>query len=121
MQFSEFGLSHSFGFRVSNFVICPAPPLATAQILRIMLSQSNMMFDSRAHGGAFMAIRPILLSAILTAIFAAGFASIAKAADEAPQVANTPFQFSGVVNADSVLLRSGPGENYYITGKLAKG
>ncbi|HEV8377471.1 MAG TPA: hypothetical protein VGP99_01375, partial [Tepidisphaeraceae bacterium] len=65
-----------------------------------------------------MATRPILLSAIFAAIFTA---SSAFSAEEQPQVQNAPFQFAGVVNADSVLVRSGPSENYYITGKLAKG
>jgi len=67
-----------------------------------------------------MATRPILLSAIFTAILTAGSAS-AFAAEEQPQVENAKFQFAGVVNADAVLVRSGPGDNYYITAKLPKG
>src|ERR1051325_3928351 len=73
---------------------------------------------NRAHGGAFMATRPILLSAIFTAIFTAGSAF---AAEGQPQVENAKFQFAGVINSDAVMLRSGPGENYYITSKLNKG
>src|SRR3954468_10780484 len=79
-----------------------------------------MMFDSRAHGGAFMATRPILLTAIFAAILT-GSASLEKSAEEQPQVENAKFQFAGVLNSDAVMLRSGPGENYYITTKLNKG
>jgi uncharacterized protein YgiM (DUF1202 family) len=69
-----------------------------------------------------MATRPILLSAIFAAILTvSAWASFAKAAEEQPQVENARFQFSGVINTDAVMLRSGPGENYYITTKLAKG
>jgi len=65
-----------------------------------------------------MATRPTLLSAIFASILTA---TSAYAAEEQPQVQNAPFQFAGVTNADSVLVRSGPSDNYYITGKLAKG
>ena len=66
-----------------------------------------------------MATRPTLLSVLFTAIFTTGFAYAAE--DQPPQVENAKFNFAGVVNADSVLVRSGPSDNYYITGKLAKG
>src|SRR6266581_2008640 len=78
-----------------------------------------MMLDSNAHGGAFMATRSTLLSAIFAAILTAGSAFAAD--DSPPAVENAKFQFAGVINADSVLVRSGPSENYYITGKLNKG
>jgi uncharacterized protein YgiM (DUF1202 family) len=70
-----------------------------------------------------MATRPILLSAIFAAILTgfSTFASFTKAAEEQPQVENAKFQFAGVINTDAVMLRSGPGENYYITTRLAKG
>jgi uncharacterized protein YgiM (DUF1202 family) len=67
-----------------------------------------------------MATRPSLLSVLFTALFTAASGS-AFAAEEQPQVQNAPFQFAGVINADSVLVRSGPSDNYYITGKLNKG
>jgi uncharacterized protein YgiM (DUF1202 family) len=35
-----------------------------------------------------------------------------------PEVANSRFQFAGVINAADVYLRSGPGEAYYTTMKL---
>ena len=66
-----------------------------------------------------MATRSTLLSAIFAAILTAGSAFAAD--DSPPAVENAKFQFAGVINADSVLVRSGPSENYYITGKLNKG
>src|SRR4051812_12026424 len=82
-----------------------------------------MSASKKAHGGALMATRPILLSAIFAAIFTgfSTFASLAKSAEEQPQVENAKFQFAGVTNADSVMVRSGPSDNYYITTKLPKG
>ena len=67
-----------------------------------------------------MATRPILFTTIFAAIVTA---SSAFAADDQapPQVENAKFQFAGVINADSVLVHSGPSDNYYITTKLAKG
>jgi SH3-like domain-containing protein len=38
-----------------------------------------------------------------------------------PQVDNSKVSFAGVVNANQVYLRSGPGDNYYATHKLDKG
>jgi hypothetical protein len=38
-----------------------------------------------------------------------------------PEVANSKYQIEGVVNADAVYVRSGPGEGYYSTQQLAKG
>jgi SH3-like domain-containing protein len=38
-----------------------------------------------------------------------------------PQVDNSKVSFAGVVNANEVYLRSGPGDNYYATHKLDKG
>jgi SH3-like domain-containing protein len=38
-----------------------------------------------------------------------------------PQVDNSKVSFAGVVNANDVYLRSGPGDNYYATHKLDKG
>ena len=37
-----------------------------------------------------------------------------------PDVANSKFQINGVINADSVYVRSGPGEGYYPTQELTK-
>jgi uncharacterized protein YgiM (DUF1202 family) len=42
-------------------------------------------------------------------------------ADAAPQVENTKFQYSGIVNGNGVLVRSGPSNNFYPTMKLDKG
>jgi len=67
-----------------------------------------------------MATRPILLSAIFAALLTAASPS-AFAADEQPQVENAKFQFAGVINAEGVLVHSGPSDNYYITTKLSKG
>src|SRR5208283_4996435 len=38
-----------------------------------------------------------------------------------PEVANSKFQINGVINVDSVYIRSGPGEGYYPTQELSKG
>ena len=38
-----------------------------------------------------------------------------------PEVENSRNAFTGVINANSVYVRSGPGENYYATQKLDKG
>lgn len=38
-----------------------------------------------------------------------------------PEVENSKYQFSGEINANSVYVRSGPGEGYYPTIKLDKG
>ena len=38
-----------------------------------------------------------------------------------PQVGNSRYQFSGVVNSDGVYVRSGPGEAWYETQKLPQG
>ena len=40
---------------------------------------------------------------------------------QVPQVDNSKVSFAGVVNANQVYLRSGPGDNYYATHKLDKG
>jgi uncharacterized protein YgiM (DUF1202 family) len=68
-----------------------------------------------------MATRPTLpvISVLFTALFTAAPAFAAE--DQPPPVENAKFNFAGVINADSVLVRSGPSDNYYITGKLAKG
>src|SRR5438445_5258919 len=108
---------------------CLAAPIAFPALPPCLpaLSADNSSADSdgheahhiHAHGGAFMATRPTLLSAIFA--FASILTGSASAAEEQPQVQNAPFQFAGVVNADSVLVHSGPSDNYYITTKLAKG
>lgn len=41
--------------------------------------------------------------------------------DPAAEVENSPFQFTGQVNANAVYVRSGPSENDYATMKLDKG
>jgi uncharacterized protein YgiM (DUF1202 family) len=48
---------------------------------------------------------------------------IARAQDAVPtpDVANSKYQIDGVINVDSVYIRSGPGEGYYPTGELPKG
>lgn len=38
-----------------------------------------------------------------------------------PAAADAPFPYTGYINADDVYVRSGPGKNYYPTGKLPRG
>jgi len=67
-----------------------------------------------------MATRPTLLSVLFTAaLFFIG--GQIRAEELPPQVENSKFQFSGQINANAVLIRSGPSDNYYITTKLDKG
>jgi SH3-like domain-containing protein len=66
-----------------------------------------------------MATRKSLLSVLFASIFFA--ANLVRAEDIQPQVENSKFQFSGQTNANAVLVRSGPSDNYYITTKLDKG
>jgi uncharacterized protein YgiM (DUF1202 family) len=55
----------------------------------------------------------------LSIVPAAG--ALAQDAVSQPDVANSKYQIDGVVNVDSVYVRSGPGEGYYPTQTLAKG
>jgi hypothetical protein len=45
----------------------------------------------------------------------------AQDAVQQPDVSNSKFHFSGVINASTSFVRSGPGDGYYPTEKLAKG
>jgi uncharacterized protein YgiM (DUF1202 family) len=47
--------------------------------------------------------------------------TLAQDAVPTPEVANSKYQIDGVINVDSVYIRSGPGEGYYPTGELPKG
>ena len=46
---------------------------------------------------------------------------VAQDAVPTPDVANSKYQITGVINVKSVWVRSGPGEGYYPTAELAKG
>jgi SH3-like domain-containing protein len=68
----------------------------------------------------------IAAAAWLMALVPAAVLAQSVATDEAnpvqpPQVDNSKYQFEGAINASSVFVRSGPGENYYATQQLAKG
>ena len=71
-----------------------------------------------------MAARSLVLAAAFSV-----FAAVPLAAPTAlfaqdvvqPEVANSKYQFSGLVNAANVYVRSGPGDNYYPAAKLDKG
>ncbi|MCY2951957.1 MAG: hypothetical protein NTU53_08270 [Planctomycetota bacterium] len=71
-----------------------------------------------------MATRVTVLAAFC---FAVALSSIAIAAapieriDVQPPVENSSFQFAGIINGNSVKIRSGPSENYYITASVDKG
>ena len=65
-----------------------------------------------------MSFRILLATIVLFVVPAPkGFAQDAVSP---PEVANSKFQVDGVVNVDSVYVRSGPGEGYYPTQELAK-
>lgn len=67
------------------------------------------------------------LSVLLITCFALIASSSTRAASPServevqPQVENSKFQFAGVINGNSVKIRSGPSENYYITASVDKG
>src|SRR5437868_1423413 len=64
----------------------------------------------------------ILACVVASAILAGPAAARGQdPAENQPAVENSKFHFQGVVNAASVYIRSGPGENYYPTTKLEKG
>jgi uncharacterized protein YgiM (DUF1202 family) len=87
-----------------------------------------MDFDRYAHGGAAMSFRTFPGRTLLArTLLAAGALLIAStrpafAQDAVPQpdVSNSKYQIQGVINVDSVYVRSGPGEGYYPTQELAK-
>ncbi len=66
-----------------------------------------------------MSFRTLLVAITLSVVPVAG--ALAQDAVPQPTVANSKYQIDGVVNVDSVYVRSGPGEGYYPTQTLAKG
>jgi uncharacterized protein YgiM (DUF1202 family) len=66
-----------------------------------------------------MSFRTFLVAITLSIVPVAGV--LAQDAVPQPDVANSKYQIDGVVNVDSVYVRSGPGEGYYPTQTLAKG
>jgi uncharacterized protein YgiM (DUF1202 family) len=69
-----------------------------------------------------MAARVIVLAAAFSLATAAGLlGQVAAEPAVAPQVQNSKYQFAGQINADRVMIRSGPSENYYGVAQLNKG
>jgi SH3-like domain-containing protein len=71
-----------------------------------------------------MATRVTVLAAFCFAVALSSIAIAAAPIDRVevqPQVENSNFQFAGLINGNSVKIRSGPNENYYITASLDKG
>jgi len=66
-----------------------------------------------------MSFRTFLVAITLLIVPVAG--ALAQDAVPQPDVANSKYQINGVVNVDSVYVRSGPGEGYYPVQTLAKG
>jgi uncharacterized protein YgiM (DUF1202 family) len=61
------------------------------------------------------------LFAFITLLAIPALKSVAQDAVPAPDVANSKYQISGLINVKSVWVRSGPGEGYYPTAELVKG
>lgn len=68
-----------------------------------------------------MAARRILLITAVSFVFAGLPAFAQDSAVAVPEVQNSKYQFAGTINADAVLVRSGPSDNYYPTARLDKG
>ena len=66
-----------------------------------------------------MSFRFILVAVALSVV--PGLNALAQDAIPQPNVANSRYQIDGVINVDSVYVRSGPGEGYYPTQELTKG
>ena len=66
-----------------------------------------------------MSFRFILIAVALSVV--PGLNALAQDAIPQPNVANSRYQIDGVINVDSVYVRSGPGEGYYPTQELSKG
>jgi SH3-like domain-containing protein len=66
-----------------------------------------------------MSFRNVLIAITLSMIFAAE--ALAQDAVPQPDVVNSKYQIEGVINVDSIYVRSGPGEGYYPTQTLSKG
>ena len=63
-----------------------------------------------------------LLSIIAISPFLIGSAVLAQeSAVTVPSVQNSKYQFEGTTNADAVLVRAGPSDNYYPVARLDKG
>jgi uncharacterized protein YgiM (DUF1202 family) len=66
-----------------------------------------------------MSFRFILIAAAL--LIVPSLNALAQDAIPQPNVANSRYQIDGVINVDSVYVRSGPGEGYYPTQELSRG
>lgn len=67
-----------------------------------------------------MAARRLSVSMSLSALLV-GAGAYAQSAFTVPNVQNSKYQFEGTVNADSVLVRAGPSDNYYPVARLSRG
>src|SRR5215204_4697542 len=65
LRHSDFVIDSNFGFRISSFA--PPPACKGAEVADNVEADRQEARHTHAHGGAFMATRPILLSAIFTA------------------------------------------------------
>jgi uncharacterized protein YgiM (DUF1202 family) len=71
-----------------------------------------------------MSFRSVFLGKFLcgaAVVFLPAAGVLAQDGVSQPEVANSKYQIEGVVNTDSVYVRSGPGEGYYSTQQLQKG
>jgi len=72
----------------------------------------------RTYIGRTLLGRTLLAAAAL--LIASNSQTFAQDAVPQPDVVNSKYQIQGVINVDSVYVRSGPGEGYYPTQELAK-
>jgi SH3-like domain-containing protein len=67
-----------------------------------------------------MSFRSLIVAAMAFTILPAAGVLAQDTLQQQPDVQNSKFQFQGVINANAVYIRSGPGEGYYPTDKIDK-
>ena len=80
------------------------------------MSTINRSFNIR-----FPLARLALVTGVSLGVWAASLAPVWAQDVVAPEVENSRYSFSGVINSSAVFVRSGAGENFYPTMKLDKG
>jgi SH3-like domain-containing protein len=68
-----------------------------------------------------MAARRLLRTITISTLLVGSAALAQQSAVTVPTVQNSKYQFEGTTNADAVLVRAGPSDNYYPVARLDKG